>query len=113
MTKCGRISADRFDYSSSWIYKSVERFLRRFNTTYLDVVFCHDVDFVSTETAVNAVGTLFRLAETGIIRRVGISGYDLAVLIRVAEQVLATYRRPVDVVQNWAQLCLQNIMLGQ
>src|SRR4051812_3185355 len=45
MTKCGRIKADEFDYSPSWIQKSVTRSLERFQTEYLDVVFCHDVEF--------------------------------------------------------------------
>ena len=46
MTKCGRIKANHFEYSPSWIRKSVARSLQRFNTSYLDVVFCHDVEFV-------------------------------------------------------------------
>ncbi|KAJ4379859.1 hypothetical protein N0V86_005043 [Didymella sp. IMI 355093] len=111
MTKVGRIAADHFDYSPQWIRSSVERSLQRLKTTYLDVVFCHDVEFVSEAEAVKAVGTLFELVREGSIRYAGISGYDLDVLARVATVVLRTYEKPVDVVQTWAQLTLQNTRL--
>jgi D-arabinose 1-dehydrogenase len=111
MTKVGRIAANDFNYSPQWIRSSVERSLQRFNTTYLDVVFCHDVEFVSEAEAVEAVGTLFELVEQGGIRYVGISGYDLDVLSRIADLVLQTHGQPVDVVQTWAQLTLQNTRL--
>lgn len=111
MTKCGRIAADHFDYSPAWIRKSVERSLQRFGTTYLDVVFCHDVEFVTVAEAVAAVGTLLALKSAGQVKHVGISGYDLDALIDVARAVLAAHSQPVDVVQSWAQLSLQNTRL--
>lgn len=111
MTKVGRITSDHFDYSAQWIRNSVRRSLQRFNTSYLDVVFCHDVEFVSTEEAVEAVATLFQLVQEGLVNYVGISGYDLDVLSRVARLVFQTYGQPVDVVQTWAQLTLQNTRL--
>lgn len=111
MTKVGRIASDHFDYSPQWIRSSIERSLQRFNTTYLDVVFCHDVEFVSEAEAVNAVGTLLELVEQGSIRYIGISGYNLDVLSRIAALVLQTHGQSVDVVQTWAQLTLQNTRL--
>lgn len=111
MTKVGRITSDHFDYSAQWIRNSVQRSLQRFNTTYLDVVFCHDVEFVTTEEAVEAVGTLFELVQEGYVNYVGISGYNLDVLSRVATLVLETHGQPIDVVQTWAQLTLQNTRL--
>lgn len=113
MTKVGRIGERQFDYSPDWIRKSVARSLQRFSTTYLDVVFCHDVEFVSTADAVEAVGTLFDIAKTGAIKCIGISGYDIEALTAVAVQVRSKYGRTVDVVQNWAQLTLQNTKLEQ
>ena len=49
MTKVGRITATQFDYSSAWVRQSVTRSLERLRTHYLDVVFCHDVEFVPEE----------------------------------------------------------------
>lgn len=113
MTKVGRIKENLFNYSPEWVRESVRRSLDRFGTSYLDVVFCHDIEFVSKAEAVQAVGILFEFAQTGAIQHVGISGYDIDVLVDVANEVRNTYNRPVDVVQNWAQLTLQNTRLEQ
>lgn len=113
MTKVGRISENVFDYSPAWVQKSVARSLERFQTSYLDVVFCHDVEFVSLELAVGAVEVLFSLQQAGVIRRVGISGHDMRQLARVATLVLNKLGRPIDVIQTWAQLTLQNTLAEQ
>lgn len=112
MTKVGRITTDTFNYSPDWISKSVYRSLQRLNTSYLDVVFCHDVEFVTRDEAVCALGVLFEMKEKGLIRHVGISGYPLDVLIEVARRARIKYQKPVDAVQVWAQLNLLNTNLG-
>lgn len=111
MTKVGRIAAFEFDYSPKWIRYSVERSLARFKTSYLDVVFCHDVEYVTDADAVIAVGVLFDLVDEGKVRYVGISGYSIDKLVRIATLVREQYGRPLDAVQNWAQLTLQNTRL--
>lgn len=111
MTKIGRISSSVFDYSPQWIRKSVQRSLERLGTSYLDVVFCHDVEFVGLEDALKAIEVLSQLKESGIIRFVGISGYKLEMLIEIAAAALQIHGRPIDVVQTWAQLTLQNTNL--
>ncbi|KAG5657612.1 hypothetical protein KAF25_007645 [Fusarium avenaceum] len=108
MTKVGRIKENEFNYSPDWIRKSVARSLERFKTTYLDVVFCHDVEYVSIDEAVTAVGVLLEFQRSGVVLRVGISGYDIDVLAEVATLAQQRYGRPVDVIQTWAQLTLQN-----
>ncbi|OAP57663.1 hypothetical protein AYL99_08401 [Fonsecaea erecta] len=113
MTKVGRIRENYFDYSPDWIRKSVARSLQRFGTSYLDVVFCHDIEFVSVEEALQAVKILYQLANSGIIRCVGISGASINVLEKVASQARTNYGRAVDVVQVWGQLTLQNTRLEQ
>ncbi|KDN50910.1 hypothetical protein RSAG8_00539, partial [Rhizoctonia solani AG-8 WAC10335] len=47
-TKCGRYGglAEDFDYARGTIRKSVQRSLERLGTSYLDVVFLHDTEFV-------------------------------------------------------------------
>ncbi|KAH7033156.1 NADP-dependent oxidoreductase domain-containing protein [Microdochium trichocladiopsis] len=108
MTKVGRIAENEFNYSPEWIRTSVSRSLERFRTSYLDVVFCHDVEYVSTDEAVTAVGVLFDFQRQGTIHRVGISGYDMQVLADIAKLARERYGKPVDVIQTWAQLTLQN-----
>ncbi|KAK7524507.1 NADP-dependent oxidoreductase domain-containing protein [Phyllosticta citriasiana] len=110
-SKAGRIAAEEFDYSPAWIRKSVKRSLERLRTPYLDVVFAHDVEFVTEEEAVAAVGELFRLADEGLARFVGISGYPIPRLLSVARKVREHYGRSLDAVQVWGQLTLQNTRL--
>jgi D-arabinose 1-dehydrogenase len=113
ITKAGRITEKKFDYSPAWIKESVARSLQRFGTDYLDVVFCHDVEFVSIEEVIEAVGTLFELSDGGVIRCVGISGYNIDFLVEASQRVQIKYGRPLDIVQIWAQLTLQNTQLEQ
>lgn len=111
MTKVGRIAAEEFDYSPSWVAQSVQRSLQRLQTAYLDVVFCHDVEFVSDAAVVGAVATLMDFVAQGKIRYVGISGYPIDKLVRVARLCKQKLGKPLDIVQNWGQLTLQNTKL--
>lgn len=111
MTKAGRVSALHFDYSPPAIRASVERSLTRFRTTYLDVVFCHDIEYVTDEDALDAIGVLWEFVASGKVRYVGISGYPIEKLVRVARLARERFGRPLDVVQNWGQLTLQNTRL--
>jgi D-arabinose 1-dehydrogenase len=113
MTKVGRIAALEFDYSPSWVRYSVNRSLDRFKTSYLDVVFCHDIEYVTDDDAVTAVGILFDFVDQGKIRYVGVSGYTIDRLVNVANLVKEKYGRPLDAVQNWAQLTIQNTRLEE
>lgn len=113
LTKVGRIGGAEFDYSSSWIRQSIKRSLKRLQTDYLDVVYCHDVEFVSQDEVVEAVKELRRIRdEKGTIRYVGCSGYPLEVLCQIAERVLRETGEPLDAVMSYAQYTLQNTMLS-
>ncbi|KAL4907035.1 hypothetical protein BDW74DRAFT_167056 [Aspergillus multicolor] len=108
MTKVGRVSARKSDFSLDWVRYSVARSLQRLRTDYLDVVFCHDIELVDEESVLEAIGVLMELRRTGVIRYIGISGYPIDTLARVARRAREIYGRPLDVIQNWAQLTLQN-----
>jgi D-arabinose 1-dehydrogenase len=110
-TKCGRISSDKFDYSPAWIRQSVQRSLERLSTDYLDLVFCHDVEFVSPAEVLVAVKTLRELRDQGLIRYIGISGYPLDVLCLLSQQVKEMTGEPLDAVMSYAQYTLQNTAL--
>ncbi|KAM0563115.1 hypothetical protein ACHAPJ_001965 [Fusarium lateritium] len=108
MTKVGRIKENEFNYSPDWIRKSITRSLERLGTIYLDVVFCHDIEYISLDKAVTAIGVLLEFQRAGVILRIGISGYNIDVLAEVADLARNKYGYPIDVIQTWAQLTLQN-----
>lgn len=112
LTKVGRIGVSSFDYSPAFVRFSVNRSLQRFGTDYLDVVYCHDVEFVSPQEVVAAVRELRRIRDTeGKVRYVGISGYPVDVLCSLAELVLKETGEPLDVVMSYANYTLQNTSL--
>lgn len=112
VTKAGRIAGDEFDYSPAWIRYSVYRSLERLHTPYLDLVYTHDVEFVSPAEVLAAVRELRRLRdEEGVLRYVGISGYPVAVLAELAEMILRETGEPLDAVLSYGHLTIQNTTL--
>lgn len=113
ITKCGRISSDEFDYSKEWVHQSIQHSLRRLKTSYLDLVYCHDVEFVSEDEVMEAIRELRRIRdEEGTVRYVGISGYPLPVLCSIAHRVLRETGEPLDAVMSYANFTLQNQLLA-
>lgn len=112
LTKVGRISGSHFDYSASWVRRSVQRSLSRLRTSYLDVVYCHDVEFVSAEEVLTAVAELRKIRdESRTIKYIGISGYPVDVLCSLAEKIQAQTGEPLDAVMSYANFTLQNTKL--
>ena len=111
MTKVGRISADKSDYSAAWVRESVTNSLQVLQTAYLDVVFCHDIEFANDEATLEAVGELLEFVRQGKVRYIGLSSYFLHLLSRRAELVRNRFGRPVDVIQNWGHMTLQSSRL--
>ncbi len=113
ITKAGRIAGDEFDYSPAWVRYSIFRSLERLGTDYLDLVYMHDVEFMSPAEVVGAVAELRRLRSEGVIRYVGISGYPVDTLASLAELILRETSEPIDAVLSYGHFCLQNAQLGQ
>ena len=113
LTKVGRISGAEFDYSAAWVQQSVQRSLQRLRTDYLDVVYCHDVEFVSADEVLTAVTELRRIRDdTGHIKYIGISGYPISTLCDLAETILEKTGEPLDAVMSYANFTLQNTRLS-
>lgn len=109
LTKAGRIRGDEFDYSPEWIRHSVRRSLKRLRTSYLDVVYLHDVEFVSPEEVLSAIRTLREIRDqTGTVKHVGICGYPVLTLVSLSEMILAETGEPLDIVQSYANFTVQN-----
>ncbi|KAK4177238.1 Aldo/keto reductase family-domain-containing protein [Triangularia setosa] len=113
VTKAGRIAGDEFDYSPAWIKYSILRSLQRLHVGYLDLVYMHDVEFVSSEEVLTAVKELRRLRdEEGLVRYVGISGFPADVLASLAEMILAETGEPLDAVLSYGHFTVQNRKLA-
>ncbi|ODQ64765.1 Aldo/keto reductase [Nadsonia fulvescens var. elongata DSM 6958] len=114
-TKAGRDYEKGFDYSKEWIRESVIRSCQRLKTSYLDVVYLHDIEFVPTSGIIEALTELFKLKNSGVIRHVGITGYPVKLLVQVAQLVkdnkAISNGEPLDIVLSYSNLCLQNTTL--
>ncbi|KAM0182792.1 hypothetical protein ACHAPF_001040 [Botrytis cinerea] len=108
VTKCGRIAGSEFDYSPAWIKYSISRSLARLHTSYLDVVYLHDVEFVSPPEVLEAIKCLRELQAQGTIHYIGISGYPVPVLCSLAEMILRETGKPLDCVMSYANFTIQN-----
>ncbi|KAI5860900.1 Aldo/keto reductase [Durotheca rogersii] len=112
VTKAGRIAGDTFDYSPAWVRYSVYRSLERLHTSYLDLVYMHDVEFMSPPEVLAAVLELRRLCGEGVIRYVGISGYPVEKLCSLAEMIHQETGEPLDAVLSYGHYTIQNTTLG-
>lgn len=113
ITKAGRIAPREFDYSPAWIRYSVCRSLDRLSTPYLDLVYAHDVEFVSPAEVLAAIQELRLMRDQGLVRYVGISGYPVHLLATLAEMIREKTGEPLDAVLSYGHFCIQNSLLGQ
>ena len=102
-TKVGRYGHNSFNFSDENIIQSIHHSLELFSRDYLDIVFCHDIEFVDSNIILNsALPTLKKLKQQGKIRAIGISGYPLPLLYSIAKQF------PLDIILSYSQLTLIN-----
>lgn len=113
MTKCGRYGEDVFDFSPKRVTASVEESLKRLRTDHVDLLLAHDVEFGDVNQIIaDTIPAIRRLQEQGKTRYIGISGYPLKTLIRIAESVrldiILTYCR-YDLLVNDADTVLMPV----
>ena len=106
-TKLGRYDAAHFDFSARRVVESVDISLHRMGVSHLDIVLCHDIEFVEMSQIVEeTLPALRRLQKQGKVRFVGISGYPMNIFRYVLE------RAELDVVLSYNHYTLQNTMLA-
>lgn len=110
-TKCGRVTESEFDYDPDHIEASVRRSLERFHTTYLDVVYLHDVEFMPLSASIAALTRLQQLKQQGLISYVGLSGYPVDYLLKVSSKFAQKFGSPLDLVLSYSNFCIQNTLL--
>ena len=105
-SKLGRYTASHFDFSARRVVESVDTSLERMRVEHLDILLCHDIEFVELSQIVNeTLPAVRRLQSQGKVRFVGISGYPMKIFRDVAKQC------ELDVVLSYNHYTLQNQML--
>lgn len=106
-TKLGRYSRTHFDFSAKRVVESVDISLDRMGVDHLDILLCHDIEFVDMAQIVEeTLPALQKIKEQGKVRFVGISGYPMNIFRYVLD------RAPLDVILSYNHYTLQNTMLA-
>src|SRR3954469_24820853 len=102
-TKLGRYDLQHFDFSARRVVESVDVSLHRLGTDHLDIVLCHDIEFVPMQQIVDETLPALRKAQSeGKVRFIGISGYPMKAFKFVIGQT------DLDCVLSYNQYTLQN-----
>lgn len=115
-TKLGRYAPQHFDFSPRRVEESIDISLERMGLDYVDMVFCHDVEFVDIDYVIEqTLPALRREQEKGKVRWIGVSGYPMTMFKRVLAatdiDVLLTYNHYTlqnDMALELVPLCEQN-----
>ena len=106
-SKLGRYDADHFDFSAERVAESVDVSLHRMGVDYLDIMLCHDIEFVEMSQIVEeTLPALRKVQQQGKVRFIGISGYPMNIFRYVLD------RTDLDVVLSYNHYSLQNTMFG-
>src|SRR5688572_17420128 len=106
-TKLGRYAPAHFDFSPRRVEESIDVSLERMRTDHLDIVLCHDIEFVDLDYVVNETLPAVREQQRkGKVRFVGVSGYPMKMFRYVLD------RAPLDVILSYNHYTLQNTMLA-
>jgi L-galactose dehydrogenase len=102
-TKLGRYDLQHFDFSAKRVAESVDVSLHRLGSDHIDIVLCHDIEFVPMQQIVDeTLPALRRIQQQGKVRFIGFSGYPMKIFGFILDQT------DVDVVLSYNQYTLQN-----
>src|SRR4051794_4941069 len=86
-TKLGRYDRAHFDFSPRRVAESVDVSLHRMGVDHLDILLCHDIEFVEMSQVVEeTLPALRKLKEQGKVRFLGISGYPMNIFRYVLDR---------------------------
>ena len=107
-TKLGRYDLGHFDFSARRVAESVDVSLHRLGTDHLDIILCHDIEFVPMQRIVDeTIPALRRIRDAGKVRFIGFSGYPQKIFRFICDQT------DVDCVLNYNQYTLQNTRFAE
>ncbi len=102
-TKLGRYDLNHFDFSAKRVAESIDVSLHRLGTDHLDIVLCHDIEFVPMQQIVDeTIPALRKAKQAGKVKVIGFSGYPQKIFRFICDQA------EVDCVLSYIQFTLQN-----
>jgi L-galactose dehydrogenase len=102
-TKCGRYGLNDFDFSAKRVAESMDESLQRLQTDYIDLFQAHDVEFGDVRQIIEeTIPAMRKLQKEGKARYIGITGYPLRILRKIADAV------EVDTILSY---CHYNLMV--
>src|SRR5688572_22155179 len=102
-TKLGRYDLGHFDFSAKRVAESVDVSLHRLGTDHVDIMLCHDIEFVPMQQIVDeTIPALRKQVQLGKVRFIGFSGYPQKIFKFICDQA------SVDCVLSYNQYTLQN-----
>jgi len=107
-TKVGRYGAEPrdFDHSAGRVLRSIDESLGRLGVDYVDVIQCHDIEFVRLDQIVEeTIPALRRARDAGKARFIGITGLPLHAFRHVLDRV------EVDTVLSYCHYSLNDSSL--
>ena len=107
-TKLGRYHVNHFDFSAQRVKESVDVSLHRLGTDHLDIMLCHDIEFIDRQQIVDeTLPALREIQRQGKVRYIGVSGYPMSNLTFILD------RTDLDVVLSYNHYTLQNTMFDE
>lgn len=104
-TKMGRYAPLHFDFSAKRVAESIDISLERMRIDCIDMVFCHDIEFVDMRQIVDeTLPALRKQVAAGKVRYIGVSGYPM----KMFRYILNT--TDIDVILTYNHHTLQNDM---
>src|SRR5689334_25178203 len=102
-TKLGRYAPQHFDFSAKRVNESIDISLERMKVDHLDIILCHDIEFVPMQQIVDdTLPALRKIQKQGKVRFIGISGYPMKIFRWVLE------RADLDVILSYNHYTIQN-----
>ncbi len=106
-TKVGRYGGADFDFSPSRVLRSIDESLQRLQVETIDIITCHDIEFVSIDQVIGeAIPALHQAREQGKVRFIGVSGLPLKVYHAVLD------REPLDTILTYCHHTLNDNSLA-
>ena len=106
-SKLGRYSGTHFDFSARRVQESVDISLERLGVEHIEIMLCHDIEFVDMQQIVDeTLPALRKEQEKGKVGHIGVSGYPMKMFQFILDQT------DLDVVLSYNHYTLQNTMFG-